>query len=442
MDFLTFLAIEPDTHQAPRDSALRTISVFCAAALVRLIYLLVVRPPFETTYWALSTSLMHEGSLALGGARTTDFEPLYPACLALARILSGDRPLVVQVAQCLIASLGAAFLYRLALRLTGHTSLAITAALLFAFDPLLVRQSAAPADSALVTTLLAAFAYFFVAAQDSFGMARAGLVLGLAVLTRSMTLPLAAFVATLLVARRRARAALPLTMAVLLLVVPLVLRNRSVNGSWWPTRSGLNLYIGNSPYTAALLPDYDLDVLEEHAAALVEQELPESTQSTDYDRAADMYLTRHAVAHMVEHPWRTLGQKALNLWYFLGPRLVPRDVMSPDTRAVIQSGGVIVEHARTRPWLEVVSYTAFSGPVLIAAVAGLYLRGRDRSRDGVLWCIAANFVIIHALYFPATRYRAPMEIVLLFYAAVAVHHVLTTRRLRPQNGFVSTSGSD
>jgi hypothetical protein len=44
-------------------------------------------------------------------------------------------------------------------------------------------------------------------------------------------------------------------------VFRLVLCNQSVNGSRLPTRSGMNLYLGNSPYTSMLLPGDDPDVL-------------------------------------------------------------------------------------------------------------------------------------------------------------------------------------
>ena len=58
--------------------------------------------------------------------------------------------------------------------------------------------------------------------------------------------------------------------------------------------------------------------------------------------------------------------------------------------------------------------------MLALAVAGVWLRRRDIGRDAILWCVVVTFVAAHALYFPTTRYRVPMEFVLLFYAAVAL----------------------
>jgi hypothetical protein len=403
------------------------VRLFSLAALVRLGYLFAFRPSFETDYWTLSTSLIHDGSLAIDGIRTTDYEPLYPVFLAVTRVLARDQVLIVQVIQLATASLGAVYLYRLACALTNRWQVAAIAASLYALDPLLIRQAAQPADSALVTPLLVAFAYYFVTSADAVGMALAGMVLGLVVLTRATGLPLVLFAAALLLAERRLRPALALTLAVVVLVLPFALRNRSVNGSLWPTRSGLNLYIGNSPFTSALLPDYDVDILEEAAAALIEGELSHlSSGSSEYSRAADALFSRHAVDYMAERPLETLRQKALNVLYFFSPRLVPFYVAVPETRAVIRSGHIVVEHARRRPAIEVVSYSAFYAPVLVVALAGIALRWRKRelSRDVVLWSIVMTFTAVHALYFPATRYRAPVEFVLLFYAAVALHHWL------------------
>jgi hypothetical protein len=403
--------------------------LFSLAALVRLGYLFAVRPAFETDYWDISTSLIHDGSIAIDGIRTTDYEPLYPVFLAVTRVLSGDHVLVVQVIQSATASLGAVYLYRLASALTNRWQVAAIAASLYALDPLLIRQAAQPADSALVTPLIVAFAYYFVTAADAVGMALAGVVLGVVVLTRATGLPLVLFAGALLLAERRFQPALALTLAVVVLVLPFVLRNRSVNGSLWPTRSGLNLYIGNSPFTSALLPDYDVDILGEPAAMLIGGQLSQlSSGSPEYSRAADALFSRLAVDYMARRPLDTLRQKALNVMYFFSPRLVPLYVAVPETRAVVRSGHVVVEHARRRPPIEVVSYSTFYAPVLVMALAGITLRRRELSRDGVLWCSLLSFTAIHALYFPATRYRAPVEFVLLFYAAVALHRLVSGYR--------------
>ncbi len=301
------------------------------------------------------------------------------------------------------------------------------AGVLYALDPLLVRQAAAASDLALVTVLLIAFAFYFIKARRTSHYAVAGVVLGLAVVTRTMVAPVVIGAVAVLMARQRVRSALVLATTVSIFVLPLIVRNWLINGSLTPTRSGLALYVGNSPYSSAILPDYDVDILEEHAVSQINAYLAHvQDTSPEYSLAANSLLAGQAIDVMTERPVATLRQKTLNIGYFFSPRLVPFYVAGPETRAVDRNGRVVVEHAYQRPRIETISYSVFYTPVLVGAVWGVWLSRRSLSRAAVLWCIVATFVAIHALYFPATRYRAPIEVVLLLYAAVSIDHV--TRR--------------
>ena len=178
----------------------------------------------ESAYWALSGGLLRTASFVIDGATVTDYEPLYPLFLAGARMLAGDRVIVVQVIQIAVASLGALFLYHLSLLLTGQRRPSMIAGVLFAIHPLLVRQAAAPSDLALATTLLVTFAYAFVSIRGPAGAVTAGACIGLAVLTRSMTLPVLAGGVVVLIGTRRASLVLPF-------VVAATLAHRAVCGS-------------------------------------------------------------------------------------------------------------------------------------------------------------------------------------------------------------------
>ena len=413
---------EGDLRKEFGSVARRYLGLFLLAALPRLAYLLVARPPFDSVYWALSDGLLRDGSLAVDGLKLTTHEPLYPLFLAVSRVLVRDGAFAVQWLQVAVASMGALYLYRLAEALTGRPRLATISAVLYAGYPLLVRQAAQPSELALLTTVLIAFSCAFVTAATTAGAALAGVWLGLAVLTRTMMLPLLAFGAAVFLADRRPRAALAFSLATLIVVCPLPIRNHGVNGSWWPTRSGLNLYIGNSPYTAAVLPTDDVDILQEQAQAVVARERPDlSPLAPGYQRVADALLARRALAYMAERPLHTLAQKLWNVLYFFSPRLVPFHVATPETRVVVGPAGEIgVENSEPRPLAEVIAYAASYSFVLVCAVAGVYLRRRDLRRDFMLWCIVVTVVAVHAVYFPASRYMAPIVFVLLFYAGVAL----------------------
>jgi hypothetical protein len=402
--------------------------LFALAVSARLAYLFQFHPTFESAYWSLSEQLVRTGTFTIDGSAVTDYEPLYPVFLAAARMLAGDRVILVQTLQAAVASLGAVFLYRLSLALTGSMRAATIGGVLFAVHPLLIRQASAASDLSLVTTVLVAFAYAFVSMRGVAGAAMAGAWIGLAVLTRSMTLPvLAGGVAALIVARRTILV-LPFVFTAMALIAPFVMWNYTATGYAWPTRSGMNLYIGNSPYTSSLLPRDDLDLLQEEAIDVVARERPDLREDApDYAAEADAFLGRRALGYMMERPLRTLREKVVNVGYLISPYLVPMRIATPDTRIVIGAGGVTVEHSESRPRSEVAAYAAATTFVLLTAPVGIYVRRRLLKHDAILWAIAATFVVVNAVYVPATRYVAPMLFVLLFYSGVAVAQLRSTR---------------
>jgi hypothetical protein len=274
----------------------------------------------------------------------------------------------------------------------------------------------------MVTTVLAGFAYSFLCIRTPASAAIAACVLGLAVLTRFMVLPIAICGFGILFARGKWRVAAVFLVAVLPLALAWPIRNHSVNGSWWPTRSGLNLYIGNSPYSDDLLPTYDLDLLEDSAYELVARERPDlSPSSPEYAAAADAFLHRRALEYMTESPARTLGQKFLNIIYFLSPRIAPYHLASSNTRVVIDgAGNAGVEESAERPRVEVWAFALASSFVLLTAALGVFIRRRSFVDDAILWSILATFVAVNAMYVPASRYAAPMLFVLMFYSSVAL----------------------
>ena len=381
----------------------------------------------ESPYWALSDQLLRTGSFAISGTAVTDYEPLYPLFLAGARMLAGDRVMLVQVIQISVASLGALLLYRLSLLLTGQGRPAMIAGVLFAIHPLLVRQAAAASDLALATTLLVAFGYAFVSMRGFAGAVTAGVCIGLAVLTRSMTLPVLAGGVAVLIGARRTSLVLPFVVAAMLLIVPFVVRNYLVSGTWWSTRNGMNLYIGNSPYTAALLPEEDLDLLQDVAVAIVRRERPDLREDApNHTAEVDAFLGRRALAYMMERPLRTLRDKIMNVGYLMSPSLVPLRIATPDTRVVIGADGASVVHSESRPPGEVVAYAAATTVLLLTAAAGIYRRRRLLQHDAILWVIAGTVIMVSAMYVPASRYTALMSFVLMFYSGVALARVRST----------------
>jgi hypothetical protein len=405
---------------------LRPGGIFLVAALARLAYLWYSRPFFTTEYWQLAGSLLHRGELGfpLMGP-TTAYEPLYPAFLAVLRFVASDRALAVQAGQALVAAAGVVWLYRLTERLAGRGSAAVYAGLLFAFNPVLVRHAVSPSEFSLMATLLLIFASTFVTAAGPAGAIRAGLWLGLAVLTRAMALPLVALAPAVFLLEGRRTAALGVALTALAVVTPMAARNYTVNGVMLPTRSGMNLFIGNSEYSARLIPEHSPDVLQEYARATArEHGLVVSEFGIEDEKAADRLFTRLALDQVREHPGKMLRLKARNAVYFFWPRLVPERILTGETVIELSGdGGYRIENSPSRSRLEQAAYTVSYGFLFMAAVAGIWIRRRDLRRDRILWALLLTFVAAAVVYFPATRYRTPVEFVLVFYAAVAIERL-------------------
>jgi hypothetical protein len=396
--------------------------LFAGALVLRALYLFIYHPSLDSYYLGLSESLLTAGVLGFGGTPSTDFEPGYPFFLAGARLLSGDRHAPIQLLQACVAAAGVVPLYFVTLRLTASRAAAAWAGALFAVHPLLVRQASAASDLAITTTLLAVSALTFVRIRDVRAAALAGVMIGVTVLTRSMVVPVVPLATAILLMRKQRQQAAAFALAATLVIAPMVARTFLLTGSLAPTRSGVALFVGNSPHTAALLPTYDLDLLEPHAFERFVSSHPQIR--VDHPRFAaefDAFLTRQAIAHMAEHPWATLRQKVLNVGYLLSPQITPYEISSAATRLRTEGNTVLgVDDAVPRPRLEVLAYAGVTVVLLVGCAGGVYLRRRELERDAILWSIFATFAIVNAFYVPATRYTAPMQLLLMFYSAVAL----------------------
>jgi 4-amino-4-deoxy-L-arabinose transferase-like glycosyltransferase len=403
--------------------ALKTVLLlFALAAAARAVYLFIYQPSLESYYLVLGDSLASAGVLGFGGVSSAAFEPVYPLFLAAARLMFGDRIVLIQLLQVVVSAAGAVLLYSVTRTFTSSAQAATIAGALFAVHPLLVKQASAASDLPITTTLLAAFALAFVRIRNLRGAALSGLILGITVLTRSMVVPVVALAAGILLVRGQGRHAVALALTAAAVIAPMVARSYMLSGSLIPTRSGVALYVGNSPHSASLLPTYDLDLLEREAYERFIRAHPDvDPDHPEFDAEFDAFLTRQAFAHMSERPWATLRQKMLNVAYLLSPRISPYETFDVTTRVRIEGNTVVgVEGSVPRHWLEIAAYAVTSTVLLVGCVAGVYLRRRELRRDAILWAIFGTFMIVNAMYLPATRYTGPMLLLLIFYSAVAI----------------------
>jgi 4-amino-4-deoxy-L-arabinose transferase-like glycosyltransferase len=406
------------------------LAPFGLAIVARIAYLAAARPPFQSEYWSLADGLLHNGSLAVGSVATTHFEPLYPIFLAASRAITGDRILLVQVVEAIVASLAVMPLYRLTASITGRPRAAAIATTIYAVYPLLIRHAVDGTETALLSTLLVAFASAFVAAQTAGGAAAAGLWLGLAGLTRAVTWPLI-LVAPFIAPRRDPRLGAIVALVAALVISPYVIRNLMLNGSSIPTRAGVNLFISNSRYTAMLMPRYGPDLLGAYSDdVLARERVPVLDDSPDVERRQDAAFRALTRIEVATHPWTILWLKIRNAGYFFAPWLVPYYEPTPEASLTIAPDGTLrvggmVRRSAFNQTVYVLSY----GSVLAFALLGLYQRRRQLRADAILWCVVAAFTGAHVVFFPTTRYRAPVDFVLMIYAATALDAV-SARRMR------------
>jgi Dolichyl-phosphate-mannose-protein mannosyltransferase len=415
------------------------LALFALALAPRVFYLAAARSPFDNYNWTLAGSLLTDGSLSIGGVKTTAFEPLYPLFLALCRALVADRSWAVQLIQCTLGAVGAPLLYRLAASLTGRERVGLIGAALYAVYPLSIRYGGNISDATLMSVLVLGFVYAFATADTVSRAAGAGFCLGLMMMTRMMTLPLLPIGAVLLGRDRGGRAAAAFVSAAIVIIAPYGARNYALNGWMLPTRSGLNLFISNCEYTAKVLPDFAPDILEDYAQTVLARRAPlVDPPSPLQERAADQAYTRLAIEHVAAHPIGALRLKLQNVWYFFSPLLVPRQ--DPAVAAVFHiddEGHARIENGARRPIVDRVVYTLSYAPIAALALAGIWIRRRQLRQDAILWVVVATFAGVHAVYFPTTRYRLPIEFVILFYSAVAIERSSARRETSRSRNFGS-----
>lgn len=233
------------------------------ALLTRLGLLLAVpvpeglfHPPDSAEYDRLGRNLLREGRLSLADAPPWEPDltrtPVYPAFVAACYAAAGPSPLVVVLAQCVVAAGTCLAVYAAGARLFGRRP-AVVAAGLVALDPLSVRYATLLLSETLFTALFAAGLLCAAAycRRPSAGWAvGTGLSVGLAVLCR----PIAALWPPVLVAwmvglawRHRSWRPVGHAALVLALVAPMVgawvTRNSAVGGlPVLSTIPGINLY--------------------------------------------------------------------------------------------------------------------------------------------------------------------------------------------------------
>ena len=406
------------------------IIIFFLAFIPRLILLLVTSFPNPgwSPHWNLATGILKYHTFGYHGERVTNIEPGYPFFLAVSRFLAHENIIGTFCFQAAFASIGAVFLFLLALELIQDRKAAWLCVFFYAFYPYLIGQSVSIIEVPVFTTLLIASVYFFVRVQKRtpnsfYGSAVCGIVFGLTILVRSMIMP--AFILSLVTLIFRKKNAPLITISIFLFAAtaPWFLRSHSVDGAWIPPRGGWNFLQGNCPYSDKIIPAYNPDLLDAYVSKILEEKRPDLIAVEKETDAAesDKLFRAEAFDYIKIHPWQTVKLKIKNMIYLFYPRIVPFYSMDEKTSIhLLDAENFEVLNTPKRGWLRELSYTLTYTPIFILALAGIYLRQKKLSDDLILYFIILNFTAVYALCWPATRLRVPMDFILMLFAAGAL----------------------
>jgi len=385
-------------------------AVLLAGLLLRLTYLLLqpavdpffANPGFDGEYYVNWARGLAGDSPAVEGAYY--LAPLYPHTLALFIAVFGEHYGLLYLLQHLF-SLATAALIALGLRAEiGDGSALVVAALYVLYHPLLFFASA-PLGETLGLFLLVA-ALVALGRPGVWGSAAAGLLVGAACLVRpNLLLVAVVWAAGEGLGRRWKRAAL-LVAGLLLVLLPVTLRNVNSSGHavLISSNGGLTLYHGNGPgaagiYTSAAGFSGRVSTQSREAVLLVR-----ARRGLELDAVeADRWWGRQALRARLDDPLgtlRLLGRRLLLLFdnYEYGLDYPPMLDPNP-ARPFVRGPGF---------QLAVVSFALLLG----SAVAGVVLRRFRGSGGWRVWGAIAAGALMPLIFYVSSRYRLPVAALL------------------------------
>lgn len=405
-----------------REAAGRAVVI--KAALLIFVLALVVRaaviafhpaPPFQgdmITYEGIAKNILDgKWHFGWGDLPSAHREPVYPLFIAGIYSIAGPSREAVYWAQALLCSAACGLLVLLSSRLLRSRAAAILAGGMAAFYPPFLLQVQTLLSEPLATALLLMATYLVVAgwADGRRGiLLLAGLVLGLATLTRAANLMYAPLIALAVVLTPRERRSLGLRGAVFFLVAflavlsPWTIRNYAVFGRFIPVgvNAGGSFFRGNydEGTLGSMGSNYHPDMPERVTAKY------EGLDEVDIDRL----LMREGMRYVRDHPWTFVKLCALKLarfWLNVG-------FADPPSRASL-------------------AFAAGSVLLLVLALLGIFGSGLTIHRAAApVYILLIYYTALHVLLFATARYSLPVIPYVLAFAAAGIASI--SRRAAPR----------
>jgi 4-amino-4-deoxy-L-arabinose transferase-like glycosyltransferase len=376
------------------------------------------------------------------GVPDAQIPPLYSYALAGVYGLFGRGSLQVALFHTLLDCISITMLYETGKRLMSEWVGAL-AGLFYAFYPYLIFQNLTLIDTPFFMTLLYAFILLMVLLRERPKLDRetwalaalGGLVLGLTMLTRPITPPLALLVGVWFLFRRSLMQTIarmiPVAIVSLLVLVPWIARNYAVFNAFVPmtTTSGANFWQGNSEFTVPYFrAGYD-----------VQWTSPELETEDAYSREADAERFALAFQYLRDNPDKIpdlLWVKFLVHWSVdIAPRFNPAPGEMPrldyhgnvipetDEEGDLELGGLppgdpVGEYST--PLFDQIGRTVhrfYWGGLFLLGLVGIALTLPLWREVSLLWFIQISMTIIYVAFHPSTRYRVPTDPYLFLFSA-------------------------
>ncbi len=358
-----------------------------------------------------------ESFIATGEPDTALRPPGYPAFLAAVFAVTGDSLRAAQLAQALLGTLAVGLVGLIAWQLWHKRPVALVAAGIAALYPLLALMSVSAMSEAVFVPLeLGAVAASLRQREEPAGLrwaVLAGVLTGLAMLTRTVGIVLLVPLALLVwsrapggTERRLAPAAVLVSMA-FLVVAPWTIRNAAVFDRFVPisTQGGISLA---GAYNSAV----ERDPSHEWVLPIEVPEVKSAFTRPGLDEAEQSEMLRsRAWDYIRDNPGLPLEVAVQNLGRTL--EVPPRPPSELDSALL---GFSITEHDSARLRLAFFASAAGFLAVLALAIVAV-VRGAWQGIPWPLWLIPALLTLSIVLIIGQMRYRLPSDFVLILLAA-------------------------
>ena len=350
----------------------------------------------------------------LYGPKFANRPPGYPLLLATT-VATGLYPFGTIVLQSLVGGFAAVLTGCFACRLSSARAGVIAALIVLAYPYSVVADTALIEHGLLtVAVLLVALAWWsFVRTSGVAASLLLGAAIGAAMMVRitvTASIPIL-FIAVLTVAPRGRwlRSGVLVFAATALVVLPWVVRNaRTVGAPTLSTDTWRALWVAHNDFTLEIYPAGSIDEAERRAFRALPPETRERILSLEHDEIAQAAeFRRLTVDWMRSNPSRVLEGMFVKAWALLTPVLNPPSD-PPEWKGL----------AHLISW----SSVALSG------LAGLWVLRRRWREWLVIPALYAGFLASAMVAWGQSRFRAPLDVLLIAAAAVLVDRLFGGKR--------------